>query len=169
MFDLSAKRDLLVKALEHFTSDKRNELIEVYTRPGSYSGFELEGDGWELVYSNIATQMGRNIVTTLKLDKEVAIRGGETQSFFIITNNFIMYDSGAVEGDVLNEDESLTIYEGKETPNNFAHHYDIYLSFCSVFSFSIILTISRGRAHGKVSGGWYDWNDLFSEKIQRKH
>jgi hypothetical protein len=48
MFDLSSKRDILVKTLEHCTADKRNELIEVYTRPGSYSGFELEAEGYAI-------------------------------------------------------------------------------------------------------------------------
>jgi hypothetical protein len=121
MFDLSTKRDILVTTLEHYTADKRNELIEVYTRPGSYSGFELVDHGWNLVYSNVATQMGRNTVTVLKLDEAVAIRGGETQSFFIITNNYLMYDSGVVEGGVLNEDESLTIYDGKNLITNNLH------------------------------------------------
>jgi hypothetical protein len=113
MFDITASRDLLVRSFDFNTADKRNDLVQVYTRSGSFSGHELDESGWQLVYSKNTTYMGRNILTTLgDFDTGVTIRAGESRAFVILTAHFILYDMGNLEGDVLASDESLTIFEG---------------------------------------------------------
>ena len=119
MFDLKASRDVVVRSFGFYTDAARNDIVEVYTRPGSYSGYEHDEDGWLLVHSKSVDQMGRNVLTELgDFDTDVVIKKGATQAFFITTNYFIMYDKGTSEGQVLNSDVSLNIYEGELVPRN---------------------------------------------------
>eukprot|EP00804_Cyclotella_cryptica_P000056 CCRYP_013735-RB/>CCRYP_013735-RB protein AED:0.36 eAED:0.36 QI:497/1/1/1/1/1/4/262/210 len=113
MFDLIASRDVVIRSFDFYTDAMRNATVEVYTRPGSYSGNELVVSGWTLIHSKNVTQMGRNTLTTLgDFDTGVTIRAGSTQSFFIYTGFYIMYDVGNAEGQVLASDASLAILEG---------------------------------------------------------
>ena len=115
MFDITASRDIVVKSFEFYTDAIRNDTVEVYTRPGSFEGFELDEFGWTLVYNKTVDQMGRQTLTDLgDFDTGVTVRAGARQSFFIVTNFFMMYDKGAAEGQVLSSDASLTVYEGKD-------------------------------------------------------
>jgi hypothetical protein len=114
MFDLMASRDVVVRSFDFYTDAARTDVVEVYTRPGSYSGNEREESGWTLIYSKNVTQMGRNILTKLgDFNTGVEIHAGVIQSFFIYTGFYIMYDVGNVEGQVLASDASLKIYEGE--------------------------------------------------------
>ncbi|KAL7474661.1 hypothetical protein ACHAW6_000624, partial [Cyclotella cf. meneghiniana] len=113
MFDLMASRDVVVRSFDFYTDVARTDIVEVYTRPGSYIGNELVVSGWTLIYSKNVTQMGRNILTQLgDFNSGVSILAGSTHSFFIYTGFYIMYDRGTAEGQVLASDASLKIYEG---------------------------------------------------------
>ena len=114
MFDLTASRDVIVRSFGFYTDAIRNDVIEVYTRPGSYSGYEGDEAGWILIHSKSVDQMGRNVLTELgDFDTDVTIKEGATQAFFITSNYYLMYDKGTAEGQVLNSDGSLSIYEGE--------------------------------------------------------
>ena len=114
MFDVVATRDIIVKSFDFYTDAKRKEVIEVYTRPGSYSGHELDETGWSLVHSKLVSQMGRNELTQLgDFDTDIIIRAGTTQGFYINSKYFIMYDKGTAEGQILSSDASLAVYEGE--------------------------------------------------------
>eukprot|EP00804_Cyclotella_cryptica_P000220 CCRYP_016193-RA/>CCRYP_016193-RA protein AED:0.08 eAED:0.08 QI:176/1/1/1/0.93/0.81/16/2046/995 len=141
MFYLKARRDVLVSSLNLFTGAQQTNIIDVYTRAGTYNGHELDPDGWTLVYTRNIQQFGRNTITELGgFDKSVEVKGGTTQSFFIYTGtgNYVMYDTGAlffpgfvhdfvpcicfdmciacnpgnVEGQLFSSDASLEFYEG---------------------------------------------------------
>ena len=114
MFELMAIRDVSIKSFDIYTDDVRNAVIEVYTRSGRYSGYEVDESGWTLIYSKSVQQMGRFEISELgNFDSEVSIRGGSFQSFYIYSANIIMYDTGTTRGDVFDSDASLTIYQGK--------------------------------------------------------
>ena len=114
MFDLTASRDVIVRSFGFYTDAIRNDVVEVYTRPGSYSGYEGDEAGWILIHSKSVDQMGRNVLTELgDFDTDVTIKEGATQAFFITSNYYLMYDKGTAEGHVLNSDGSLSIYEGE--------------------------------------------------------
>lgn len=113
MLDVGASRDVAIKSFSFFTSDKRQDLIRVYTRSGSYSGHELDEVDWQLVFAQNVTYQGRQTPTTLKdFDTSVTIRAGTTQAFLIATTSFILYDEGVEEGAAFASDASLTIYDG---------------------------------------------------------
>lgn len=141
MFYIKARRDVLVTSLNLFTGTQQTNIIEVYTRAGTYNGHELDQDGWTLIYTKNIQQFGRNTITELGgFDTGVEIKGGSTQSFFIYagTGNYVMYDQGVlffpgfiphsvtvirfdmritcragnVEGQLFSSDASIEFYEG---------------------------------------------------------
>jgi hypothetical protein len=141
MFYIKARRDVLVTSLNLFTGTQQTNVIEVYTRAGTYNGHELDQDGWTLIYTKNIQQLGRNTTTELGgFDTGVEIKGGSTQSFFIYagTGNYVMYDqcvlflptfasdlvpsirldmcitcnAGNVEGQLSSLDASIEFYEG---------------------------------------------------------
>ncbi|KAL7521998.1 hypothetical protein ACHAWX_007140 [Stephanocyclus meneghinianus] len=115
MFYIKARRDVLVTSLNLFTGTQQTNIIEVYTRAGTYNGHELDQDGWTLIYTKNIQQFGRNTITELGgFDTGVEIKGGSTQSFFIYagTGNYVMYDQGNVEGQLFSSDASIEFYEG---------------------------------------------------------
>ena len=130
MFDLTASRDVIVRSFGFYTDAIRNDVVEVYTRPGSYSGYEGDEAGWILIHSKSVDQMGRNVLTELgDFDTDVTIKEGATQAFFITSNYYLMYDKGTAEGQVLNSDGSLSIYEGECI--DFAHLELYFLKYHS--------------------------------------
>lgn len=116
MFNLMASRDTVIHSFDIYTGDVRNDVIEVYTRPGGYKGHEVDESGWILVYSKPVSQMGRTVLTELgDFDTGVTILGGSIQSFYIYSasSNYVMYDTGSVEGGAHASDASLTLYQGR--------------------------------------------------------
>lgn len=120
MFEVVAKRDVTVKSFSFYTDAARTGVIEVYTRVGTYGGYELVSAGWSLVYNKTVTQNGRDVLTLLgDFTTGVTIPSGSKQSFYITTavNNYVMYEyrAGTVEGAVLSEDNALILYYGECT------------------------------------------------------
>jgi hypothetical protein len=114
MFKLKSKRDVTVKSFNFYTDAARTGTIEVYTRAGTYVNNELVESGWTRVYNKGVNQNGQSVLTTLgDFDTGVTIPSGSEQSFYIVTANYIMYDAGSVEGSILEEDDSLILYEGE--------------------------------------------------------
>jgi hypothetical protein len=115
VFDVVSKRDVTVKSFSFYTDAARTGGIKVYTRAGSYQGNELTQDGnWQLIYDRNVQQNGQSVLTSLGvLDTVVTIPAGARQAFYIVTANYIMYDAGSTEGNVLSQDNALVLYQGK--------------------------------------------------------
>ncbi len=125
MFDLMPKRDVAVKSFSFYTDAARTGSVKVYTRAGTYLGSELTSGGWDLICNKTVTQNGQNALTSLgDFDAGVRIASGSVQSFYIVTSNFIMYDAGSREGDILSQDNALVLYQGG---------YIILLQWCILF------------------------------------
>lgn len=110
----SILRDIEVTTLSFFSGSANTDLVEVYTRPGEYSGNELTQDGWELVFSGNVDMLGRNTITNIgDLDTTVKIPVDGIQSFFITAaNNNVLYERGSSEGSLFVTDGILSFYEG---------------------------------------------------------
>jgi hypothetical protein len=114
VFDLVSKRDVTVKSFSFYTDAARTGGIKVYTRAGSYQGNELTSAGWQLIYQKNVQQNGQSVLTSLgDLDTVVTIPAGARQAFYIVTANYIMYDAGSTEGNILSQDNALVLYQGK--------------------------------------------------------
>ena len=114
MFYLRALRDVVVTSFDFYASAINTDLVQVYTRPGTYTGFELSSDGWRLVYDNPSlSQLGRNAPTSLgDFNTGVPIPAGSFQSFFIYSPNKLMYKAGTTEGSRFSIDNMMEFYEG---------------------------------------------------------
>ena len=126
IFSVKTKaRNLVITSLDIHTlsedvSTSRNSnanqttLVEVYTKLGSYKGYELLNQNtdwefnndWELVYNNSISE---------SLDKlHISIANETLQSFYIYTSYPVLYSNGVSgsEGSLYANDSMLEIYEG---------------------------------------------------------
>jgi hypothetical protein len=115
MFEVVTKRDVTVKSFSFYTDAARTGAFQVYTRVGPYKDNERTNDGgWQLVYNRNVQQNGQNVLTSLgDLDTVVTIPANSTQSFYIVTAKYIMYDAGSREGDMFSQDDALILYQGE--------------------------------------------------------
>ena len=117
LFYVNALRDIIVTSIGLYGSEKSVDLVQVYTRPGKYEGYELYSDGWNLVYDNPSVnQLGRDEITELGVfNAGVSISAGSFQSFLVYTPNKLVCDLGTSdlsEGLLFKGDHSLLFYEG---------------------------------------------------------
>jgi len=136
MFYVEAKRDLSISSFDFLSGSRAAEQpVQVYTRSGKYSGFELNEDGWEIVYDDDSVNLlGGNKPTPVDLDLRVTIPAETFQSFFIWTpNNRIRYALGTAEGAVYSSNDMLMLYEGLGTSRKFSGSYDESISSPRVF------------------------------------
>jgi len=122
MFTVEALRDISVSSLVVNAMSRGQGAVKVYTRNGSYSGHEQSSDGWELIYNNPATTHNRRGESTElgDFDDAVFISSGATQSFFVTSSKGLVYEAGTEEGALFENDESMVIYEGVGTTDEFS-------------------------------------------------
>jgi hypothetical protein len=122
MFTVKALRDISVTSLVLNSVARGAGSVKVYTRNGSYRGYELSNKGWTLVHSNsTVTHSGRGQPTEIGAFKStVTIKSGVTQSFFVTSSIGLAYNAGTEEGALLKKDGAVIIYEGVGTTDEFS-------------------------------------------------
>jgi hypothetical protein len=122
MFSIKALRDISVTSLVLNSVGRGDGAVKVYTRVGGYRGYELSSDGWTLVYSNsVVTHAGRGQPTEIgAFSSAVSIYNGVTQSFFVTSSIGLAYSAGTEEGAALVNDDSVIIYQGIGTTDEFS-------------------------------------------------
>ena len=121
MFDITALTDIHVITLDcHF--DAGTPLIEVYTIPGGYSGFEALPSSWTLVGSGTTTSAGSGLPTPLPFSFDVMIPAGTTMGFYVTGTGSpgINYTNGSGQT-YFNTD--LQLYEGLGVAYPFGNTY----------------------------------------------
>jgi hypothetical protein len=95
MFDIKALgRNITLKSLDFFTNEETTSTVQVFTRPGSYKGYENSMDGWLLVYNASVAQLGRYEPTSLHGFDSIVIPANSMQSLQIYTQVKVMYRGG---------------------------------------------------------------------------
>jgi hypothetical protein len=114
MFDIKAVRDINVTSLDFFGFSTNANLVQVYTRDGTYSGNERSGDGWELVFNNTSTDIkGRYEATPLgSFSREVTIKANTIGSFYVYSPSKVLYRLGETEGKVHSSKGAVEFFEG---------------------------------------------------------
>jgi len=114
MFMIKALCDLEITSLSINTSLQGvSGLVKVFTREGSYSGFDRSGDGWKIIFSSVVNQLGRGRPTNLgTLLTRVSISSGSRQSFYVLAEDELVYKTGSQEFDTFTSDSCIEIYEG---------------------------------------------------------
>ncbi len=112
MFNLVAKENVVIRSFDAYPQSSTT--IEIYTRPGSYAGFETSSTGWTLIGSAPVTSTGGLVAVAVPVN--IGIRAGETQAFYVTTNVTngvnLNYTNGTSEGAVFTEDANLQFTEG---------------------------------------------------------
>ncbi len=113
MFAVKALRDVVITSLDINTMYRGNGAVKVYSRPGGYAG-HISIDGWQLVYDNSSTELnGRGRATPLARGfTSVSVRSGEYHSFYVYSEEKLVYKRGYIEGLIYVNDRSLAIYQG---------------------------------------------------------
>lgn len=113
MFTIQAVRDVEINSLYTFIRNDEFGFVQVYTRPGNYSGFEASDAGWELVFDKTILLNGKNQVTELSFSRKVSVSSGQFQSFYVYTPENLAYRSEQVsEGDLIKSDDSFRFFAG---------------------------------------------------------
>ena len=86
---------------------------EVWTRPGTHSGFSYSESGWTQVAS-MATTVGSWTMQEIILDTAVIVPAGTRQAFYVTqeVGTNLIYTPGTSITNVAFEDDNLKIYEG---------------------------------------------------------
>lgn len=153
MFWMTANsRDIGVSAFKFHTSQATTKTVQVYTRSGTYSGFEQVEAGWELVFEESVQLMGDagNSLTILTLPNKVKLLAGATRSFFIWISGgvYVKYDGGTSEGGLISSDNFLKFYTGAGLTSKFSGtSSDVYRPrrFNGMVSYDIIGSITTVR------------------------
>jgi hypothetical protein len=114
MFDIEAINDIEVTDFDvHFTSGTDD--IAIYTKSGSYVGFETNPGAWTLVTTvpNV-TSAGAGVPTPLNANINVPISAGSRQAFYISPTTSIgfSYSGGTGVGNVMASDANMEVLEG---------------------------------------------------------
>jgi hypothetical protein len=118
MFMLRANRDISIKSFAFYTYNVRNDWITIYKLRGG-GNYTDPASVWDTVpiYNNYITYMGQTTLTTLgDFLNPVMITAGQVQSFYIVSRNYIMYNTATGNGEGItpvSQDGALILYQGE--------------------------------------------------------
>ncbi|MBL7712190.1 MAG: hypothetical protein JNL13_07000, partial [Chitinophagaceae bacterium] len=112
MFDILAKRGLMITGFEVHTEIVSGEPFRIYYKTGSSSGYESSAAAWTLLGS--VALSGSTGVTSIPLPVNVTIPAGQTAAFYLTNTGTanVRYHEGTGAGTVFKEDDNLQILEG---------------------------------------------------------
>ncbi len=113
MFDVVARKDLVLTEVEIHTYATTFLDVEVWTRLGTFQGNENERSRWDLIKSERVLGRGAGKGTRIRIPN-VEIRAQKTRSFYITAANggSLAYSKGSAVGTVYVSNEDLQIMEG---------------------------------------------------------
>lgn len=123
MFDVTAKENVVVNSLKmklnpSFTKPGKKYTFALWTKEGSYAGFETNLAGWQAVALEsltwiVAPQPGELADIVFK-DGSLSIAQGETRAFYIVFQKPLLMQIGTDLNKVCSEENNLIdIFEGK--------------------------------------------------------
>lgn len=113
MFDVVANTTLTITRFDTNTSTAGDTEYEIWTKPGTYVGFEETASAWTLVGRASFPTLGSGMYTPIPIAVDVTIQAGQRQAFYLThksLNN--RYHNGTQVGAVLVSTPELTLYEG---------------------------------------------------------
>lgn len=116
MFSVYSRDDVVITSLAISSMNQGEGAVKVYTRHGSYTGYEQRSDKWKKIYDNPSlTLNGTGQPTQLgEMISDVSLPIGSYQSFYVWAEKKLVYKRGTVgmEHSPSNFDESLVVFEG---------------------------------------------------------
>ena len=109
MFFVKPLRDVEITSFGFYRNSADTNRVEIWTRTGTYQDNKMSSNGWFLVYDSLVTSQG-GISNTGNFN--VTVPSNTIQSFYIYTEDIVMYSVGSEEGALFSSNESLEFYEG---------------------------------------------------------
>ena len=113
-FSLIATNAIEIVGFEIHSRKNSTVKAEVYTKAGSFEGFEQNATAWTLIQTEFVPNKGIDVLTPLPpLPSPIKIHAGNLQSFYVtLTTNDIRYTNGDKIGAVFISDDNLQFLEG---------------------------------------------------------
>lgn len=113
MFDVSAKATITITSFEGNFSTAGTTDYEIWTRPGTYVGFEGSSTGWTQIAAGTFTTNASGVFTAIPLAVNITIAGGQRRAFYL-TNHTVnnRYHNGTAVGALLASTPELDLFEG---------------------------------------------------------
>ena len=113
MFDIKAREDVAITSLDIIAAKDGEDEVLVYSKLGSYLGFERDESQWENILTKTVTLTADQTNTLSWREKPSKIRAGETRSFYIVASKRkIMYMQDDEEGRMYAQNNVLEIMLG---------------------------------------------------------
>lgn len=113
MFDVAAKATITITSFEGHFSTAGSTDYEIWTRAGTYVGFEASSAGWTKIGTATFATGGPGVFTAIPIAINVTIPAGQRRGFYLtnhVANN--RYHDGTAVGAVLASTPQLDIFEG---------------------------------------------------------
>lgn len=113
MFDVIPLSNIELLEMEIHTSNSEVARVEIWTKSGSYKGFEKNATAWTMLLRTEIETNGRGKGTLLQLSP-LAMTSQQRQAFYVSTTggDGLRYTNGDGVGTVLAENDDLQILEG---------------------------------------------------------
>jgi len=143
MFDIVATTTITITSFETHSTTAGTTDYEIYTKPGTHVGAELNAMQWTRVGGATFALSGPGTFSPIPIPVNVTIAAGQRQAFYL-TNKSLnnRYHNGTAVGTVVAQTPELTLYEG--TGNN----YDT-----AGFSTINAPRVWEGKIHYRTGGG----------------
>ncbi len=113
MFDIVAINNVQVQSFD-VNIDPGSYTIEVYTKNGTWQGFETNASAWTLVATTSVSSAGSGNPTALNLNLAIPINAGDRQAFYVtvVSSTTMNYTNGTSTGAVYAQDANIQILQG---------------------------------------------------------
>jgi hypothetical protein len=103
LFDIKAKEDIVIYGLDINIATKTSQRVQVYTKTGSFSGYENDESAWDLVLNSTVVGNGADKPTALLMEgwDPVAVPAGERRAFCVTFDGAYVRYSTLEAGDRL--------------------------------------------------------------------
>ena len=120
MFDITARTDTAITSLGIMAQKGGEDEVLVYSKLGSYSGFERDESQWENILAETVSLTADEPNSLSWIENPLIMKAGETRAFYIITQKRkIMYVQADEEGELYASNNVLEIKSGVVSKGEF--------------------------------------------------
>ena len=115
MFDIVANKHVIIESLDLHIASTDTERLQIYTKEGTYMGYETDPDAWHLITDLTFEGKGENNITPVPYNAflPISVPMHATRALYVtLTDTKLMYTGGTSPGQVFTQNTDLAILEG---------------------------------------------------------
>ena len=117
MFDIAAKRDIVIRQMDIHTSHEGSNIIEIYSRGVTWNAVPVHPNAWAKVSAAGLQVVGNGVGVPTPLPENafnpLHVSAGAVRSFYVtISNGRYMQQTPFATGEVIASNDDLLIYGG---------------------------------------------------------